>query len=134
MLPIHCGQLILEPCLRLPGRAVQPGDFLLEGGDEGGYQLRRQQPLFQPGEDTCLHDLPGDRDTVVAGSFGAISGATVAILGHHGIARTTAAALQQPAEQELAPMRAVERVAGVVLAHLGAYARLAGFDPLPELV
>lgn len=69
MLPIHCGQLILEPRLRLPGLALQPGEFLLEGGDEGGDQLRRQQPFLQPGEDTRLDDLPVDRDIVAAGAF-----------------------------------------------------------------
>jgi hypothetical protein len=42
---------------------------LLESGDEGGDELRCQQPLLQSGQDMVLASLAGDRDIVGTGSL-----------------------------------------------------------------
>src|SRR5215472_5042774 len=53
---------------------------------------------------------------------------------HYRVASTSISANQELAQEELAPVRLIESIAGVVLAHLDPGVLLAGFDPLPQAI
>nr|WP_246344233.1 hypothetical protein [Acidocella aromatica] len=130
-LALHRAQLRLQPGLGGPGLPLPPRDLRLEGPDKMLDQLRRQHPGLQGREHARLDALAVDAEDVGAGALRAIGAATKPILGGYRIRGAAAAAAQQVAEQEFAPVRAVERVAVCVLAHLDADLPLPDFDPLP---
>ena len=80
MFLVDGGELCLQAHLCAAGLAMQSGEFLLEGGYEGGDELRCQQPILQSGQDSGLDGLAGDRDLVGTGSLRAIRGAAAAVL------------------------------------------------------
>src|SRR5262249_30796313 len=66
--------------------------------------------------------------------LGPPGGAAVPVLARDRVAAAALAADQELAQQELAPVRLVEAVAGLVLAHLDPGLLLAGLDLLPAPV
>ena len=67
-----------------------------------------------------------------AGAFGAGRRAGVVVLAGDRVDAAAASACQKATEQELPPVRPVERVAGVVLAHLDLNHLLPLLSPVPQ--
>jgi hypothetical protein len=90
--------------------------------------------VLQPAQHARLDALPGDGFVIAAGALGTPGGAAIAVLAHHRVPAAALSTDQELAQKELAPVRPIEGIAGVVLAHLDPGLLLAGLDPLPQVI
>lgn len=86
------------------------GRLFCKRSDKLGNQIGREQPILETGKDPVLNLLPPNGPGVIADSFAAACRASVAVLCHDRIGAATAAAGEQPTQQKLAPMSAIERM------------------------
>src|SRR5262249_737752 len=96
-------------------------------------QLRRQQAVAEAGQHPVFDLLAADA-AVIAGALRPPCRAAIYVLADNGIAATAAPAAQQAAEQKLAPVCTIERIAGFIAAHLDPDDPLACFNSVPKVV
>src|ERR1700730_18125044 len=116
------------------GVAGEAAEFGVELVDERGDEFRRHHPFGEAPENALLDLDAAYGKTIRAGTFGAARRTAVAVEPDNRVRTATAAADEKAAQQEAAPVCAVEGIPLLVAADLEPDLLLPDLDPFPELI
>src|SRR5271169_3935873 len=108
--PLRCKSLAL-------GRGGELAHLCIEFINEGGDQVGRHHSLLESAEGAIFERVAAYQQRVRAGALRAVRRAAVAVGTDDCIAAATRAADQQTAQEEVAAVRTVERIAASVAAN-----------------